>query len=392
MAGKKRRGVGDISRYTGAAAQPPSFRDEPEDDTVASGTSFALVSLAVFMAISFAAVHFGTNNIESNLEARSIATLQASGFTAVDAVAEGTVVRLSGTYTAHQNEASAFKAVAAIAGVRSVEGKLWPAFSGELDEIEITGDAIEINWDGDKATVTGTVGAEERREFVSETLKAAFAEVDIEGLTILDDLVEKPRWLGATLGLLIRLKLSLPVGRMIVDPHNELLIVAGEVEDKDLRNEMNAKISDVAQDLGFDANPAIRLPKVGPTQEEIEELQFSLDDLIEGKVVEFESKSFELTENGTALLDEILAALRQAPEIRVKIAGHTDSRGTTTANQILSEQRADAVLEYLLSKGEPRERFDVIGYGESDPTASNETSDGRARNRRIEFTALDGQA
>ena len=70
------------------------------------------------------------------------------------------------------------------------------------------------------------------------------------------------------------------------------------------------------------------------------------------------------------------------------IAGHTDDRGSADANQLLSEQRANAVLEYLIQRGQDPARFDTIGYGETQPIASNDTAEGRARNRRIEFTAL----
>jgi OOP family OmpA-OmpF porin len=115
-----------------------------------------------------------------------------------------------------------------------------------------------------------------------------------------------------------------------------------------------------------------------------------LDELIEGKVVEFETKSFALTPKGVALLDEILLALSQAPEVRILIAGHTDSRGSDAENLQLSVDRANAVLDYLVAAGESKDRFDVIGYGEDLPTESNDTSAGRSRNRRIEFIALEG--
>ena len=129
---------------------------------------------------------------------------------------------------------------------------------------------------------------------------------------------------------------------------------------------------------------------IGPTEEEIEELQVDLDALIEVKVVEFETKSFELTPTGIALLDEILVALSKAPEVRIRITGHTDSRGSAEENQQLSEDRADAVLVYLVKSGQSRDRFEVIGYGEDNPADTNDTPQGRAHNRRIEFIALEG--
>lgn len=98
-----------------------------------------------------------------------------------------------------------------------------------------------------------------------------------------------------------------------------------------------------------------------------------MDDLITGKVVEFEVNSDELTPVGTALLDEVLIALRQFPDVPIEIAGHADAIGTSEANLVLSQRRAEAVLEYLVSQGEVHDRFVVIGYGEERPIADNDT-------------------
>jgi outer membrane protein OmpA-like peptidoglycan-associated protein len=390
MARKRGRGVSDVARYTNTSSRPPSFDDNPQDDTIASTTSFFLISLVVFLAISFAAVNFGTKNIEADIEARAEAGLHAAGFTDVDVEAEGATIHLSGSITTEQTETAAFEAVNRLTGVHAVEGTLWPVFAGELDEIVITGDAIKMEWDGRTVVIEGTIASEERRLFIAETLVDTFPTVDTELLTVLDGLQEETGWLGTSLGLLIAVQPDLPIGRMIVDPNGELLVLAGEVLDKAIRNDLNAKVVDVGTQLGYDVNPAIRLLDLGPTVEEIEELQVDLDALIEGKVVEFETKSFELTPKGVALLNEIVIALTKAPDVRVGIAGHTDSRGSTEENQQLSEDRANAVLEYLVNSGQSPDRFVVIGYGELNPADTNDTSDGRARNRRIEFTALEG--
>jgi OOP family OmpA-OmpF porin len=121
----------------------------------------------------------------------------------------------------------------------------------------------------------------------------------------------------------------------------------------------------------------------------VEDLQDDLNELILDQVVEFEIDSFALTPKGTSLLDEVLDALASAPDdIRIEIAGHTDNAGSESENLLLSQRRAQAVLDYLVANGQDPERFEIIGYGESQPIASNDTEDGRARNRRIEFTAL----
>ena len=390
MARKRGRGVSDVARYTNTSSRPSAFDSDSGDDSITSTTSFVLISLVVFLAISFAAVNFGTKNIEANLEARAESGLQAAGYTTVQVEASGGTVHLSGSITTEQTESAAFEAVNRLNGVQAVEGKLWPVFEGELDEIVVTGDALTVEWNGSEVVIEGNIASDERRIFITDTLTETFSTIDTDLLTVLDGLQEESGWLGTSLGLVLAVHPDLPIGKLIIDPNGELIVVAGEVIDKAVRNDLNAKVVEAGSQLGFDVNPAIRLLDLGPTIEEIEELQVDLDALIEGKVVEFETKSFELTPKGVALLDEIVAALEAAPEVRIGISGHTDARGSTEENQQLSEDRADTVLEYLVNAGQSSDRFVVIGYGELNPTDSNETSEGRARNRRIEFTALEG--
>ena len=88
------------------------------------------------------------------------------------------------------------------------------------------------------------------------------------------------------------------------------------------------------------------------------------------------------------VLDNVARTLNEYNQTIVEVAGHTDSVGTDAYNQRLSEQRANAVSSYLGSKGLMRDRFIVVGAGESRPVASNETDAGRAQNRRVEITLV----
>ena len=76
------------------------------------------------------------------------------------------------------------------------------------------------------------------------------------------------------------------------------------------------------------------------------------------------------------------------PHVKIEISGHTDNVGSDSFNQKLSEDRAKSVARYIILKGIPRERIDFVGYGESEPIASNDTSEGRKENRRVEFKIL----
>lgn len=75
------------------------------------------------------------------------------------------------------------------------------------------------------------------------------------------------------------------------------------------------------------------------------------------------------------------------PDLTVTVEGHTDSVGTDAYNQKLSERRANAVVKYLVNTvGIPADKLSAVGYGESRPAATNDTAEGRAQNRRVEFT------
>ena len=87
-------------------------------------------------------------------------------------------------------------------------------------------------------------------------------------------------------------------------------------------------------------------------------------------------------------LDNVASTLAEYNQTIVEVSGHTDSIGSDAANQTLSVQRANAVGNYLIGKGLVRERFEIVGFGETRPVASNDTDSGRALNRRVEIRVV----
>ena len=104
--------------------------------------------------------------------------------------------------------------------------------------------------------------------------------------------------------------------------------------------------------------------------------------------IQFESNQAQLKPGSYAVLDEIAAGLLSQPKIVIEVQGHTDNTGDTDYNQALSERRAQAVARYLIDKGVPAERVVPRGYGLTSPVATNETAEGRARNRRVELKPI----
>ena len=93
----------------------------------------------------------------------------------------------------------------------------------------------------------------------------------------------------------------------------------------------------------------------------------------------------DLNENARTNLDKLKATLLKYPETNITVIGHTDSKGTNVYNQTLSESRANAVVSYTQQNGISNARLTVIGKGETDPIATNNTAEGSALNRRVEF-------
>jgi outer membrane protein OmpA-like peptidoglycan-associated protein len=99
----------------------------------------------------------------------------------------------------------------------------------------------------------------------------------------------------------------------------------------------------------------------------------------------FPSGGSTLSPSARVALGQVADALIAQPtETKIRIEGHTDDRGADTANQTLSQARADAVRGFLIERGMPADRVEAVGKGESAPIAGNDTSEGRATNRRVE--------
>jgi OmpA-OmpF porin, OOP family len=101
--------------------------------------------------------------------------------------------------------------------------------------------------------------------------------------------------------------------------------------------------------------------------------------------IRFESGRSGLDSDSAGLLDHLVETALRCPTTKIDVAGHTDADGDLATNQALSEKRAQAVVDYLVKAGLPASRFTAIGYGSAQPVAENDTDEGKARNRRIEF-------
>ncbi len=104
--------------------------------------------------------------------------------------------------------------------------------------------------------------------------------------------------------------------------------------------------------------------------------------------VHFATAKFRVLPDSFPLLNQVAQVLNDFPKMRVSIEGHTDNVGKETSNMRLSQRRAEAVRDYLVSKGVSPGRLEAIGYGPTKPIAKNKTAKGKAQNRRTEFRVV----
>ncbi len=106
------------------------------------------------------------------------------------------------------------------------------------------------------------------------------------------------------------------------------------------------------------------------------------------KGLNFETDKADIQDKYFPILENVLKILKGEPALKIEVQGHTDNRGSAKYNQKLSERRAVAVMEYLVKHGVSKDRISAVGYGVTQPTASNYTEQGRQANRRVEIKPI----
>jgi OOP family OmpA-OmpF porin len=224
-----------------------------------------------------------------------------------------------------------------------------------------------------QVVVSGKVPDEATHSAVLAKLRETYGAGSVVDQIEVGSVSTPPNWSANVQKLLGPQLKQISKGQLKID--GTQIDVKGEVSNEALRQQL-------ASDMATALNPTYTIRnglRVSASEQGL------LDSTLANRTIEFETGSATLAPEGRAILDQMASVLVKMPGKTVEIIGHTDNSGSRASNIALSQARADAVKGYLVTKGVAPRSMETMGVGPDQPIASNETSDGRARNRRIEF-------
>lgn len=231
---------------------------------------------------------------------------------------------------------------------------------------------------GGSAALEGFVPDAGARDRLVAAVKARFGGVE-------DRLAIAP---GAPQGFVETILALLPnlarFGDVSFDLSGAAITLSGSSVTAALGDQIVAKIRSLLP-AGFVLVDAAVAALPPPPQVAAAECQSELAAVQTGEKILFDTGKATLDDDGTRVLDALVATALRCLDARVSVEGHTDAEGDAEANQTLSQARAKAVVDYLVAGGIAPERLEAVGYGASRPVADNATAEGRQQNRRIEF-------
>jgi OmpA-OmpF porin, OOP family len=226
-----------------------------------------------------------------------------------------------------------------------------------------------------QVVVGGKVPDEATKAAVLARLRDTYGAANVVDQIEVADVATPPNWSTNVQKLIGPQLKQISKGQLKID--GTQIDVKGEVHNESQRQQL-------ASDMANALNPTYTIRnglRVSASEQGL------LDQTLANRTIEFETGSATLTPQGRAILDQMASAMAKMTTKTVAIIGHTDNAGNRTSNIALSQARADAVKGYLVAKGIAPQQMTTTGVGPDQPIASNDTADGRARNRRIEFRA-----
>ena len=226
-----------------------------------------------------------------------------------------------------------------------------------------------------KVVVSGVVPDEATRQAILGKAREVYGDRVVDQLGV-GNLVAPPNWSQLVQKLITPDLKRVSKGQLKIS--GNVVELAGDIQNE-------AQSQQLASQMSASLNPTYTVRnglRVAAAGQEV------LDAALANRIVEFQPGNAVLTPIGARTLDELLPVLNQFKGRRFEVIGHTDAQGAASQNVLLSAERANVVKAFLIGKGLAAASILTSGAGADRPVAGNETAEGRARNRRIEFRVM----
>jgi OOP family OmpA-OmpF porin len=329
--------------------------------------------ILLILLLFFFSLPFAIQYISEIITTQVQANLTKEGLTWATAQAKGRDISLSG-YTINPEEHQyALTISRSHPFVRKVHDDITPP---ELIEPY----TMKIHWDGEELIVEGYVGSDNDKIEIEQYITTAFAEKKSQQK--LTAALSAPKdWTKLTIQLLTQIK-TLPLAS--IQMIDDTVYIAGKAVTS---KEVNA-LQEAIHPFDRQTNPQgyTFKTRIVALDKSAVICQDTFSQLLKNDSIYFETGTTSIDARSNPLLEKLADTAIFCANSTIIITGHTDNVGDEAENMTLSQQRAKVVKGRVFTQGVPLERLKAVGRGSSNPVASNETKDGKAKNRRIEFT------
>ena len=232
---------------------------------------------------------------------------------------------------------------------------------------------------GNDVTVSGAFSSEDELEQLITLLKDKGLNVS-KGTCVIDSGLKTDGWkipVAAVIDQFVNFtKGSIQFDKNVFEIHG----ITNKDGDKE---EIHARLEKVKGDLLVTEDVTFE-----DLQAKIRQAQEKVSQILKLKHVKFITNTADLIDESKPVLDEVIEILSTLPNVKVEIAGYTDSDGDKNKNLILSQKRADAIKAYLVEHGINGENLKAVGFGEANPIVKNSSAENKQLNRRVEFKLI----